>query len=221
MNHHHKIILPLLFLTLHLAGATPPDTLKTGDKIPPAFTFQQILNQNGKPLRADALTGRHLILQFWSTTCNASIRLFTQMKDIHAKYGDRIRVLPVTFDPEEKVTATLRTYPALRDLDLPMAVNERQLHTLFPHITIPHIVIADPDLKVLAVTGAQDLTEENIEKLLAGQQPAFRTKEDVRIPFLHKEKFISENRQIPHKNIRFQSSLSAYIPGVSGALVVS
>ncbi|MFC4875109.1 hypothetical protein, partial [Negadavirga shengliensis] len=42
-----------------------------------------------------------------------------------------------------------------------------------------------------------------------------------RIPFLHKEKFISENRQIPHKNIRFQSSLSAYIPGVSGALVVS
>ncbi|WP_186758649.1 TlpA family protein disulfide reductase [Echinicola salinicaeni] len=193
------------------------DTLTIGDRLPEDKSFERAINHSGSSLAFGDFKGKYLVLSFWSTVCSASTHYLADLEKLQEDFGDKIQFLPVTMDDPDKVGAVLQAYPALKDVNLPMVVGERGLLRSFPHNTLPHFVILDPKRKVLAITGKEDLTENKLKALIRTGNPTFRLKSDKRIPFEHEERLISENAQIPDKNISFQSALTRYIPGVRGA----
>ena len=195
------------------------DTLKIGDRIPPGIEFTQVLQYEEDRLRLEDFKGKYLILEFWSPSCTGSIASLPVLDRINQKYGDRIQVLPMSIFPESRIAATVEGYKSLQTLSLPLIADAAAMRTYFPHSTIPHLVILDPDGVVVAITGMEDLTEENLDLLLQDGTSAFRLKEDRKIRLDPREKLISESKQVPNKNIWFQSALTGYLPGVGGSLI--
>ncbi|UZD21811.1 TlpA family protein disulfide reductase [Algoriphagus halophytocola] len=203
----------------HRGGDSRPDTLSIGDQIPSGIEFSEVLQYDSDKLRLDDYRGRYVILEFWAPTCTASIGSLPQMDKLAAKYGDRLQIIPITFFPKEKVMEVIEGYQNLQSLTIPLVLNSSRLLEYFPHITIPHMVILDPTGKVIAITGMEDLTETNLDQLLATGEAPFRRKSDKRIRIPSSAKLISETPQLPNKNIWFQSAFTGYIPDVGGSLV--
>jgi thiol-disulfide isomerase/thioredoxin len=195
------------------------DSLKIGDKIPTGIEFRSVLRYNADKLRLDDFKGKFLILEFWAPTCTGSIASLPVMDKINQKYGEQIQVVPLTIFSEDRLAETLEGYKSLNALDLPMVADASKLRAYFPHSTIPHLVILDPDGVVVAITGMEDLTEENLDSLLQTGVSSFRLKEDHRIFLDPYEKLISQSFHVPNKNIWFQSALTGYLPAVSGSLI--
>jgi hypothetical protein len=81
------------------------------------------------------------------------------------------------------------------------------------------MVLVDPAGKIEAITGFEDITEENLEMLFQTGSGNFRTKVDRRIFLNPGEKLISENTHLVNKNIWLQSAMTGYIPDVGGSLI--
>lgn len=193
------------------------DSIRIGDSIPSDLVFRAVLNTDSNEIRLSDYRGKYLILQFWATWCTASSGFLLQAEAIQQYFGDRVKVLPITYESKAQVAKTLELRKSLEEINLPLITEETQLRKYFPHITLPHLVLIDPDGRVRAITGAQDMTIAKLSTLLQTGLGSFRQKVDKRIPFDIEDKLISGNPQIPSKNIRFQSALTQYIPGVDGA----
>ncbi|WP_268036820.1 TlpA family protein disulfide reductase [Algoriphagus sp. PAP.12] len=198
--------------------STFSDTLGIGDYLP-FGEFDKVLQYESDRLQLEDYRGKYVVLEFWATWCSASSGSLYKVDELQEKFKSDIQFIPVTYESGQKVDAKLDAYPSMAALSLPLVVDERRLAKLFPHITLPHLVILDREGKIIAVTGKEDLTEENLELLVRTGSASFRLKEDKRIPFSLDENLISGNQQIPSKNIRFQSALTSYIPEVSGTLM--
>ncbi|RAI93837.1 TlpA family protein disulfide reductase [Algoriphagus yeomjeoni] len=194
------------------------DTLTIGDQIPSGIEFSEVLQFDSDKLRLDDYRGKYVILEFWAPTCTASIASLPQLDAIQRKYGDRIAVIPVSVFEEERVSLLLENYKSLQNLTLPLVVNSKRLLAYFPHFVIPHLIVLDPDGKILAITGMEDLTESNLNTLLATGVSPFRIKTDKKIRIGSKTKLIAETPEIQHKNIWFQSAFTGYIPDLRGSL---
>jgi len=195
------------------------DSLTIGDRIPAGIEFSSVLHYHSDKLRLEDYTGKFTILQFWAPTCTASIGSLSYMDKLDIKYRDRIEVIPITTFAGNQVEKVFEGYNSLKDVQLPMVVNATKMRELFPHSTIPHFVILDPEGVVVAITGQEDLTSENLDLLLAGKESNFRYKVDKRIAIGRYDKLISESPQVPNKNIWHQSALTGYIPNVTGSLI--
>ena len=194
------------------------DSLTIGDQLPPGIVLDQVLNA-AEPIRLDDLKGKYVLLQFWAPSCSASIASLPQIDQLQSAYREDLQVVSVSAFSEEDIKSTFQIYPALSGLKLPFATREKDLLSLFPHAVIPHVVLLDRDSKVIAITGIEDITPTNLDRMLKGDYSGFRFKSDKRIQLDPKSKLISESPQIPHKNIRYQSAFTGYLPGVPSSLI--
>lgn len=197
--------------------ASTRDSLRIGDPIPDDLVFTQVLRSDAKEIRLSDFRGKYLILQFWATWCTASSGFLLQAEEIQQHFGDRIQVLPVTYESKEKVEKSLALRKSLADLHVPLITDESRLRNYFPHLRLPHLILIDPEGKVRAITGAEDMSIAKLSTLMDTGVGSFRLKQDRRVPVNLEENLISGNTQLASKNIRFQSALTHYIPGVDGA----
>lgn len=195
------------------------DSLTIGDQIPSGIEFNSILNHEGNLIRLDDYRGKYLMLVFWSPTCSGSIGALPKIDQLSHKYKEQLKVVPITVFPEERVAEVLKIYPSFQKLSLPIATDASYLRALFPHFRIPHVVLVDPEGKIKAITGAEDVTEKNLDMLFSSGTGNFRTKVDRKILLNPNEKLISENTHLENKNIWLQSAFTGYIPDVGGSLI--
>lgn len=195
------------------------DTLTIGDQIPAGIEFSEVMQYDSDKLRLDDYRGKYVILEFWAPTCTASIASLPRMEDLSQEFRDQIKVIPMTIFGQERVSEVFAGYQSLQDVGLPIVLNADKMRSLFPHSTIPHFVVLDPEGKVIAITGMEDLTSSNLKKMLLGDSTVFRYKEDRKILMGRNEKLIAESPQIVSKNIWYQSALTGYIPDVPGSLI--
>jgi hypothetical protein len=89
-----------------------------------------------------------------------------------------------TGDSPEKITSYLkRVKNKFTRLDLKWAVGDSVAEILFPHRELPHYVWIGKNMRVLAITGSEMLTKENIDSVLRKESVSFAVKTDV---FLNK-----------------------------------
>ncbi|MDG1277539.1 MAG: TlpA disulfide reductase family protein [Algoriphagus sp.] len=198
---------------------TSSDSLNIGDRLPPGIEFSSLINSSNDKLRLEEFRGKYLILQFWAPSCSGSIASLSKIDQLVAKYSDQIEVIPITTFSEEPVQKVFNTYSSLEELKMPILVNAQQIREFFPHSTIPHFVILDREGVVIAITGQEDITPENLDLMLAGKEPYFRYKVDKAIKLGRYDRLISESPQVANKNIWYQSALTGYIPDVGGSLI--
>jgi thiol-disulfide isomerase/thioredoxin len=121
-----------------------------------------------------------IIIDFWATYCQACINSLPDLQAIQDKYGEDIQVLLVTSESKTRVEGVLERSEVLKNADirLPFLINNRSLKQVFPHVTIPHVVVIDSSGSIRAITHSSDISESNVKRLLLGEPVNFLVKDD-------------------------------------------
>ena len=85
------------------------DLTKQSDQIA-AFPKFSLTDLNGKPLSADQVAGRAILVEFWATWCPPCRSTLEWLGRLKQKYGDNLAILALAVEsPEDKVRASVKT----------------------------------------------------------------------------------------------------------------
>lgn len=157
----------------HKAIDITTNGLQIGQEVP-NVTITNLHNykdENGKPATTARLSdfkGKILILDFWATWCSPCVAMIPKMDSLQKQFGNKIQFISVTYQNQKEVLPFLEKYERQkgRHYDLPLITGDKELHKLFPHIYLPHYAWIDEKGMVKAITGYEEVTAENIQKML-------------------------------------------------------
>ncbi|HEV7330431.1 MAG TPA: TlpA disulfide reductase family protein [Flavisolibacter sp.] len=207
------IVLALLCPALSWAQPTKNNgshrPLTVGDTLPSGALNPKFQTPNAKLL----------ILDFWATWCTACLKAFPRLDSLRRQYNGDLQVLLVnslsTGDKGQKAAAYFKKWKARhgRTFPFPSLVEDTVLTQLFPFSTIPHYVWLDEKLRVLAITGSEELTAANITAALENRPLQVRTKADVRNYDEARPLLVGGNGG-GGEALRFHTLISGYIQGL-------
>lgn len=145
--------------------------LKIGDQVPDIL-IDNIINNDKGSIRTSDYKDKLLILDFWDTYCTVCIASMPKLDSLQKVFGNQIKLLSVTYQPEEMITKFFKTNRFLNERTPPVhrasVVDDRSLRSYFRYETNPHVVWINKG-KVVAITGSVYITGENIQTLLDGK----------------------------------------------------
>lgn len=153
------------------------NALKIGDKVPDSF-WQKKSNiyQDGRIItqKLKKYKGKVLILDFWATWCGSCIKGFSHVSSLSESFKGKLSFLLINTSLRDadstKVAVFLKEYSTQhQDFSIPVLVQNKTYDVLFPSRALPHYVWIGADQRVKAITGPQELTKENVERLISGQ----------------------------------------------------
>lgn len=203
----------ILFLLLH-NKAYPQEPLRIGDKLPPV-TAGNVIHHSSKEIQLSQFKGKLLILDFWATWCSPCIAMFPKTDSLQRIFQKEVQFLPVTYESREKVERVFSKLPKLKNVTLPLIVQDEALHKLFPHKKLPHYVWVDHSGKVIAITEADAINAANIRSMIAGQT-ALTLKEDVVVPFSKEQPLLVGANGGGPEHLKYHRIFTGYIEGVPG-----
>lgn len=192
----HSICLLAILYTLVSNGQPKP--LLPGDSLPPEI-LQSILlvkpphlslSKDQSP--ASQLTtpdyrlqtpGSPLILlNFFATWCHSCIKRFPRLDSLQQQFAGNLRVVlmaSTSIDDSTRIQNFFarHTRPGGGPWPFPVAAKDSLVKQLFPHRVLPHYVWIRHG-KVLAITGSDAVTADNISAVLTGKTVAFPFKQD-------------------------------------------
>lgn len=159
-------ILSLVFVQMAVLAQIPqtPKGLTVGDSVPDLL-IAEIINFKGGKARTSDFKNRLLILDFWDTNCSSCVEALPRMDSLQKQFGDKIKILPVSWQDKGLVTKFFKTNKLVKNLSLPSVVEDRLLKSYFEHLTISHEAWIYKG-KVVAITGSPYVTESNIRDVL-------------------------------------------------------
>ncbi|MGE9310808.1 TlpA family protein disulfide reductase [Niabella sp. CJ426] len=165
-KQQYNLVKPSQSALIYNGGANIIKPLAVGD-IVPDLTFANLINDPGKSAKLSDFKGKVVILDFWATWCTSCIASFPKVQELQSRFTNDLKVLlvatPQNGDTEEKITAFHSKLAKLnRPNKLPVTLDST-LPKLFPHNAIPHYVWISKTGKVIAITGAEALTDNNIK----------------------------------------------------------
>jgi len=106
---------------------------------------------------------KFMIIQFWSTGYAECTADFQRIEELQCLYRNDLQFLKVTTDTEADVLSFLLTHPLAASSCIPFVTDDKVLSRLFPHNQSPQYVWMDGTGKIVAITTAKAVTEENID----------------------------------------------------------
>lgn len=168
-----KIILIALLTWTHAFAQ-----VKNGEKVPD-IEFNTILNSSLKRIKLSQLKGKVVLIDFWATWCSPCVAAMPHLQDLQKEFKDQLQIITVSDETVKRVNLFLKVRPS----NLWFAINNGEtLNNLFPHRTIPHVVLIDSDGKLIANTGAEEITSEVIAKLIKKEKVNLKVKSDNMTP---------------------------------------
>jgi thiol-disulfide isomerase/thioredoxin len=175
-----KFLLVILFVINSFAtNAQQYNPLKIGDKMPD-ITIKNFYNE---PRRSEKISSLYknklLILDFWGTWCGACLEELPKYNNLKKKFGNKIQIVAVGYEPREKLTTLFKRNPSLNStLYLTIYGDSILTKFLFPHKSVPHVAWIDQNGKVIGITAGDKVTDKNISDILSGRSFDVRTKKD-------------------------------------------
>lgn len=166
--------------------------------------------------------GKWLILDFWSKGCGACIASFPKMNKLQASLKDSMHLVLVGINSGHWGRGIESLYQTLKErhqLDLTVAYDSL-LHKQWGIITLPHIVVVDPQGIVRAVTGSVD--EDNLQALMQGRKHRLKFKRnnfqyaDFEDPVRLHEPFLVSGNVSHDLDFEHRSILSKFDPSIEG-----
>ncbi|RXK81682.1 redoxin family protein [Filimonas effusa] len=178
-------VIGVLLFCLSIVGvsnARPTDVkspLKIGAKVPD-INFINVVNSDRKQVKLSDFKGKAIILDFWATWCGTCVGKIPALNKYQKEFGSDLQIFLIANDDESKVRTFYDRRPGLV---LPSEIISSisagsYLQSLFPHLVIPHYIWIDREGYLVAVTGAEDVTEENIKSFIAGNLKRLEIKTD-------------------------------------------
>lgn len=208
-----------LFTTAYSQSSKAP-LFSVGDKAPDLMVYNVLHHPAGK-VQLSSYRGKLLILDFMATWCSLCASLLPRTDSLQRGLGDQVQFLPVTYQSKADVEKFLsRLQGRGISISLPIAVSDTVLRSLFAHRYIPHYVWIDAQGTIQAITGHEDVTRENIQRLLKTGSLDVKAKNDKSVPYSRDELLIAGNGQIPNKNIVYQSVFTGFIEGLPSSFTI-
>lgn len=189
--------------------------LQVGDKVPD-IVIAKIINDKVRTARIADFKNQLLILDFWDTYCGSCIEALPKLHAMQRKFGDRIKILAVTYQKEKLVVDFFKKNRFLKGLKLACAVEDNILQAYFKHKIISHEVWIHNGV-VRAITSPEYVNEKNIETILKGGPIDWPVKNDS-YDFDPKRRMFSLNESnLYAKSNKFQefSGITGYRAGIN------
>jgi len=139
------------------------DMFKKGDALP-AFSLK---DRSGVLHSGEEFAGKYLVLDFWATWCPDCRADVPAMKELYAKYGDKVTFVGISFDTEPEKLDAYVAENGIGWLQLSDFVikKESTVAADFRVKWIPAIYLVGPDGKVLLGTVMVDKLAAALEAL--------------------------------------------------------
>ncbi len=180
-----RALILLVYLLLLNIYAWPQSKaeLNLGDVLPDNTVLSNAFNYPGGKIPLKDFRGKLLLIDFWSTWCSSCIEGFSKLHELQDKFKDQIQVVLVNTeqgDTEQKVRSLFehRQQRTGTAVTLPYVLQDSVLATFFPHKSVPHYAWINAEGKVIAITSAQEVTEQNIRAVLNGDRITLHRKRD-------------------------------------------
>lgn len=184
--------------------------LHVGSQVPDIPIAQILTEGTVRQANIRDFNDRLLILDFWGTGCKGCIEALPGLASLQNRFGDRVKILPVTYDTRKVVEKFFQKHPDLRELRLPTVVEDQTLKKWFAHRAIPHEVWIYKG-KVTAITGPEYINAENIQLILDGAVVDWPEKKDMAGYNPEKPLFtVSAGKESTRNSRLFYSVLSGY-----------
>lgn len=156
-----------------LTGISEFKPLKIGQKLPANVVMgDPVFNADAKQITTRDFRRRAVIIDIWATWCGSCIAQFPKLDSLQQVYANHLNIYllnNVYRDSENDVESFLTSFLERVPLfSLPLLVGNLNTRVLFPARSLPHYVWIDANGRVKAITGSDDVTGENIERLIAG-----------------------------------------------------
>lgn len=201
----------LLLLCPYISRAQQPlKPLSVGQKAP-NLSFSSMYNHTATRSYLYDFKVPLLIVDFWATWCAACLRKFPLLDSMQEAQPNNFKALLInaknTNDTQERIKKTVTRLKT----KLPTAMADTTAVALFPHRLLPHYVWLDSNFTIIAITGSEAITANNIahailEGTLAADEKIDQLNFDPTKPLFGST----------HKPIH-QSTLSGRIAGLSSA----
>ncbi|WP_288462535.1 TlpA disulfide reductase family protein [uncultured Chryseobacterium sp.] len=170
----------ILSLVFTLVAATTAfaqnKSVKVGESLPENFwtTSLSVVNHSQKTLNLSEDKSKLILIDFWNTWCSACLMNLPKIIALQQKFGDRIRILPVSNQDKPALEKFFVSQNGKKYNTLTSVYNDSYFHQLFPHAGVPFIIWIK-DGKLLSTTDATQLSEETINEILGGKQSSLQT----------------------------------------------
>ena len=139
------------------------DMIKKGETLP-AFSLE---DRTGVVRTEADYAGKYVVYDFWATWCPDCRADLPAMKELYAKYGDKVAFVGISFDTDpEKLDAYLAEneigWPQLSDF---VTKKESKVADAFHVKWIPSMYLVGPDGKVMLGTVMVDKLEAALKAL--------------------------------------------------------
>ena len=132
------------------------------------FPVNKILNAAVSSSTFNQLNNKLLVVDFFGTWCIPCIRALPKLSALQEKYKDKINIVLVSDEPEEKLITFIGKQ---NDFALPIIVDEQAIFTkLFQPPAYPYTAIVGKNGKVLAISAQEEMNEISIDKWLKEQE---------------------------------------------------
>lgn len=156
------------------SGGSSKPGLAVGDKTV-ALKFIDLLNSPQPELSLNSLKGKVVILEFWATWCGPCIPAITHLDELKKKFPGQVEVIAISDEKPERIERFIKNKPSSLVFATDM---ERSLQEYFPHHSIPHSVVIDPDGNIAAITSPSEIDNRDIKALLDGKKISVKQKND-------------------------------------------
>lgn len=173
------LLLTGVIATAQKKGASAPATLSrfltVGDTVPDMALYNIV--SPGNITRLKDIKRRITILAFWSATGTPSLQQLPRVDSIRRRFEKSVRVLLVTRNGSlthvrEEAVEVIRRIEGYTEKKMPLTavyIDTAATALFFDQVTEPHYIWLDRNKKIIAITGGEALTADNITALLSGK----------------------------------------------------
>jgi thiol-disulfide isomerase/thioredoxin len=187
-----KLILTIVLATLCLFFKADAQSqisdikpLKIGDTIPEAvwnIPLQVVNHPKGKKtITLNDYRGKLIILDFWATWCSACIVGMSKTDLLQQQFKGSMVAIPITYEQRDKVLPFINQNAYLAPLNILSVISDSNLKAYFPHQLIPHYVWVGTDGIVKAITGPDEMTSANVNRIINDGEGVLKIKQDINL----------------------------------------
>lgn len=200
-------LLAMLLPILSAAQSPPVKALGIGDTVPDMPTGKMI-NYSKPSARLSDFKNDLVILDFWSTWCAPCIEALPEFQQLQAKFENKLQFILATSQESEKIQKFLQQ----KNITIPCFVEDKELQQYFPHNSVPHEVWIKNGI-VAAITYAENVTAENIRKILDSEKVKLVEKK-TNFDYSINKPLLTGNNGGNGNDLLYHSLLTGYLDGI-------
>jgi len=228
----NKTILIIVMATLCLflrvtAQHTVPKTkvnppikpLHIGQRMPEVM-LTNLHNYKTTSINLADFEAKLIIIDFWATWCSPCVSMIPKIDSLQKEFKHDVQFISVSYQTAQEVTSFMEKLEKHKNVhySVPYSTDDNLLRFMFPHKTLPHYVWISANGTVKAITGLEELTAANIDKMMASDSYTLPEKKDVRLPYDFNKPFLVNGNGGDGKQLIYHSVLSGFIPGLSSTM---